>query len=126
MTDTPITHPLSPRLRELSDAVPKLPESRSEWTMRVPAEPDRDADLVLSRAADELDHCQAEIARLRAEVDALRADAERWKSIPQDHLEHLMDVFYLHAFQDCSIEHIRECYAANIAAAPTPEGRSDG
>ncbi len=38
------------RLRELSDAVTK--NKRDEFTMRVPAEPSRDADLVLSSAAD--------------------------------------------------------------------------
>lgn len=103
MTDTPITHPLSSRLR-------------------VPGE----SDPVVETAADELDRQAAEIARLRAEVEALRVDAERWNSIPQNHLEHLMDVFYSHTFQDCSIGHIRECYAASINAARTPEGRSDG
>lgn len=58
MTDTPITHPLSLRLRELSDAVTQSREA--VW----------DADLVLPRAAGDLDHQAAEIARLREEVTA--------------------------------------------------------
>jgi hypothetical protein len=51
------------RLRELSVAVSK--NRRDEFTMRVPAEPDRDADLVLSWAADEIDRLLAENAALR-------------------------------------------------------------
>ena len=44
------------RLRELAHAVTKGPEAiRGECTMRVPAEPLRDADLVLSAAADMLE-----------------------------------------------------------------------
>lgn len=46
--------------------------------MRVPAEPDRDADLVLARAADEIE-------RLRAENAALRADAERYRWLREQH-----------------------------------------
>lgn len=55
------------RLRELADAVTHGRDVVArEFTMRVPAEPERDADMVLSNAADELD-------RLRAENEALRA-----------------------------------------------------
>jgi hypothetical protein len=55
------------RLRQLADAVTQGRDAVArEFTMRVPAEPERDADLVLSKAADEID-------RLRAEVEALRA-----------------------------------------------------
>ena len=44
------------RLRELAAAVTQGRESVArEFTMRVPAEPERDADLVLSTAADMLD-----------------------------------------------------------------------
>jgi predicted SnoaL-like aldol condensation-catalyzing enzyme len=59
------------RLRQLADAVTQGRDAVArEFTMRVPAEPERDADLVLSTAADELD-------RLRDEIEALRA-ALRW------------------------------------------------
>lgn len=51
MTDTPTTHPLSPRLREAA----------GKWA-------------VLEDAADELDRQAAELVRLRAEVEALRED----------------------------------------------------
>ena len=46
------------RLNELSDAVTKGRSGMSEFTMRVPAEPKRDADLVLSEAAIRLDRYQ--------------------------------------------------------------------
>lgn len=47
MTDL---HELARRLREISNAIAK--GDRSELTMRVPAEPKRDADLVTAAAAD--------------------------------------------------------------------------
>ena len=44
------------RLRELAHAVTQGPDTlRREMTMRVPAEPERDADLVLSSAASEIE-----------------------------------------------------------------------
>lgn len=45
---------LADRLDELSDAVTKGEKGRHEFTMQVPAEPNRDADLVLSTAAQRL------------------------------------------------------------------------
>ena len=55
------------RLNELSDAVTKGRESVArEFTMRVPAEPDRDADLVLAKAAMEIDRLTKEVKRLKA------------------------------------------------------------
>ena len=53
------------RLRELSDAVTKGPKGMREFYMSIPAEPERDADLVLAAAADELERQAAEIERLR-------------------------------------------------------------
>ena len=59
------TEKIIKRLKELSHAA-TLPnhEMLSEFTMQVPADPERDADLVLSRAAQE-------ISRLQAENDSL-------------------------------------------------------
>ena len=58
------------RLRELALAVTHGREAVArEFTMRVPAEPQRDADLVLMSAADELDRLRTELASVR---DALR------------------------------------------------------
>lgn len=53
------------RLRELADAVTKgcVAVSR-EFTMRVPAEPERDADLVLSTAASEIERLHSQKERL--------------------------------------------------------------
>lgn len=45
----------------------------SEMTMRIPADPERDADLVLSWAADELESLRAEVERLEQERDAWEA-----------------------------------------------------
>lgn len=78
MTDAPTTHPLSPRLRELSDAVTQGREAVArEFTMRVPAEPDRDADLVLSRAADDLDRQQAALSARDEALAEAAADIAR-------------------------------------------------
>jgi hypothetical protein len=52
------TSALVARLRELSDAVTKRESQEHEFTMRVPAEADRDADLVLSEAANRLEQKQ--------------------------------------------------------------------
>ncbi|MEM8668755.1 MAG: hypothetical protein AAGG48_14640 [Planctomycetota bacterium] len=56
MIETTLTNDeLAGRLSELSDAVTKgKPAIDREFTMRVPAEPNRDADLVLAEAAKRL------------------------------------------------------------------------
>ena len=70
------------RLRELSHAVTQGPDAiRRECSMRVPAEPDRDADLVLSSAADEIE-------RLRAEVAQSDADYQDAITLAQINLNH--------------------------------------
>ena len=54
---------LCARLRQLSDAVTKGRDSICrEFTMRVPAELDRDADLVLSEAAQRIEILEARLA----------------------------------------------------------------
>lgn len=124
MTDTPITHPLSPRLRELSDAVTQGREAVArEFTMRVPAEPNRDADLVLSRAADELDRQTAEFARLLAEVYRLRmlCQTAHDRLLRGDSDRALLDMLETAWTEKLTAE------PPNAAiGARTPEGRSDG
>lgn len=62
---------LAKRLEELSNAVMKKGEDRDrELTMRVPAELDRDADLVLGEAAQRLNQRADSLARLKAEWQA--------------------------------------------------------
>ena len=61
------------RLRQLARAVTLGREGWSEFSMRVPADPERDADLVLSSAADESE-------ALRAELDALKAEKAETES----------------------------------------------
>lgn len=52
------------RLRELADAVTRGPDAvASEFTMSVPARPERDADLVLSAAADEIERLRNELRK---------------------------------------------------------------
>lgn len=74
-TERPSDIELADRLDQLADAITKgFDAARSEFTMRIPAEPKRDADLVLSEAA----------MRLRARtLDAAPADpvvsAECWR-----------------------------------------------
>src|SRR5690554_881858 len=57
------------RLRELADAVTGGSKSQErEFTMRIPAECDRDADLVIDEAAGRLSNMQAENEALRAQL----------------------------------------------------------
>ena len=54
------------RRRELSNAITDGREARDrEFTMRIPAEPERDADLVLSTAANRIAELDRENERLR-------------------------------------------------------------
>lgn len=58
------------RLYELSIAITKGFDSvRREFTMRVPAELDRDADLVLSEAASRIQSQAAQIEELESRLD---------------------------------------------------------
>lgn len=60
MTDI-TTKPVSTdRLNQIARAI--ADGNYRELTMRIPAEPDRDADLVISAAADEIDRLRAEVA----------------------------------------------------------------
>jgi len=53
------------RLNELSAAVTKGREAQErEFTMRIPAECDRDADIVISQAANIIERLQARVAEL--------------------------------------------------------------
>lgn len=63
------------RLEELSDAITSKDGWESvhrEFTMRIPADEDRDADLVLYWAAKALREQQAEIERQKAHISELR------------------------------------------------------
>jgi hypothetical protein len=69
-SDVP-TDVICDRLDELADAVTKGDRGMHEFTMRIPAEPDRDADLVLSAAA----------TRLRLANEALKQAGIRIKEL---------------------------------------------
>lgn len=72
------------RLRELADAVTRGRDAvASEFTMSVPARPERDADLVLSAAADEIE-------RLRATLERQQLSYEREREIDQEEIERLI------------------------------------
>ena len=58
------TEVLAARLDELSDAVTKGEAGMHEFHMRIPAERDRDADLVLHEAAKRLREMKAELDRM--------------------------------------------------------------
>lgn len=60
-----------------------LGEKASEFTTSVPARPERDDDLVLSAAADEIE-------RLRATLDRQQLSYEREREIDQDEIERLI------------------------------------
>lgn len=73
MSTRPEPMTLAKRLRELAHAVTLGKEAIArEFTMRVPAEPERDADLVLSEAADLIERIAATAPR---EVDETEEDA---------------------------------------------------
>lgn len=64
--DTVPTDVLCKRLDELAHAITKGCEAMDrEFTMRIPAELDRDPDLVLSEAARRLKELEADAARFR-------------------------------------------------------------
>lgn len=54
------------RLHEIATAIAK--GDRDELTMRIPAEPDRDADLVVSWAATEIDRLRGLLREARGEM----------------------------------------------------------
>jgi hypothetical protein len=62
------------RLNELAHCV--ADGKLSEFTMRIPAECDRDADIVLSEAANRIETMQAKLDAQAAELAALRGFAE--------------------------------------------------
>lgn len=67
------TDALISRLNELSDAITGGRDSRErEFTMRIPAECDRDADLVLAEAARRLAQAEAEVQRVRNLAEEIR------------------------------------------------------
>jgi hypothetical protein len=57
---------LTTRLREIVKAITE--GNRNELTMRVPAEPKRDADLVISDAADLLDNYEYRLVSIRQAI----------------------------------------------------------
>jgi hypothetical protein len=70
--DTVPTAVLANRLKELSDVVAQGPDAvRREFVMRVPAERDRDADLVLSDASRRLMELKAQLAEAQADTERL-------------------------------------------------------
>ena len=79
------------RLRELATAVTEGQQAVArEFTMRVPAEPNRDADLVLSAAADEIERLREQFAEARKLLKQIRDRDnsqldEPWYSNPLPH-----------------------------------------
>ena len=75
MNDIVPTDVLANRLEELSDAIGKGPdEMRREFTRRIPAELDRDADLVLSQSASRMTELEAQLVLLREQLAALNKE----------------------------------------------------
>lgn len=59
----------------------------SEFTMRIPAERDRDADLVLSWAADEIEQLQAELQQsqeIRSDMESLLSMVGEALGVPEE------------------------------------------
>lgn len=99
------------RLNELSDAVAGGRESQNrEFTMRIPAECDRDADLVIDEAARRLTTAQAENEALRQQLQGMMT--AQWK----------VGVDYGQAFilrkQAEAVEHYREALGMWLKELP--------
>ena len=99
---------LSRRLSELSKAVTQGPEAvRREFTMRVPAELDRDADLVLSEAS-------RRIMQLEAALRAMLALDKSFESVDINWLRGL-------AYGEDSTDMIRAVFKARCALGERPQ-----
>lgn len=76
------------RLNELADAITRGGESKEgELTMRVPAECDRDADLVISEAARRLEKAEARVKDLSKFIragDRVCCELESWLATEHD------------------------------------------
>jgi len=66
-----LSEQLVKRLRELSNAVTRA--DWNEFSMRIPAEKDRDADFVLLQAANKIAALEADAARMPRAIDLKRA-----------------------------------------------------
>lgn len=80
---------LKDRIREnIGDLMPDallsqmIARAMSEFNMRIPAEPHRDADLVLSWAADEIERLTREVERLREAVSNALDDVLSDEAMP--------------------------------------------
>lgn len=68
---------ITERLRELSKARWDRDAWERETTVRIPAEPDRDIDLVLASAAEQIDRLRARVA----ELEAAKVEPVAWRGI---------------------------------------------
>lgn len=81
---------LANRLRELSDAIlGGRATQANEFTMRIPAECDRDADIVLSESAARLQAVRDYNAQLQSELTAAKAEIEQQKALIAELVEAL-------------------------------------
>ena len=63
---------IAARLNELATAITKGRDSQErEFTMRIPAECDRDADIVINEAANRIGALQARVAELESSLTAM-------------------------------------------------------
>ncbi len=67
---------IADRLNQLSEASKSVARHSNEFTMRIPAEVDRDADIVLAGTAIRLLALEAENAALKAENEALKVSSD--------------------------------------------------
>lgn len=95
------TDTLVKRLDELSDAIAGGRDSQDrEFTMRIPAECDRDADLVLAESSRRLGAADTELAAAKARIAELERDNENLRSVMIAAAEEIAEHWDAHCDED--------------------------
>ena len=75
MTDTPFDLAIArSQIKAAMDEVDAICEGKRRWTMRVPAQEDRDSDLVIDRALIAAEKLAAEVETLRTQLAEARTE----------------------------------------------------
>jgi hypothetical protein len=70
-------------LAKAHDLVVDLALNKSRWRMTIPADPERDSDLILATGLDQGEKAVAEVELLRRQRDALQTELAQLREIPE-------------------------------------------